>query len=325
MKAIRIHEFGPPQVMRLEDVPDPKPEPGQVLVRLRAAGVNPVETYIRSGNYARLPDKLPFTPGGDGAGEVAAVGEGATGFIVGDRVYVRGLGLHLDGTYAQFAAAPIENVHRLSSRVSFDEGAAIGVPYPTAYFAVEYANVKAGESVLVHGASGAVGTAAIQLALMRGAKVIGTAGSERGRQIVREQGAHHVIDHGTPDIVEKVLGLTDGKGVDAIVEMLANVNLGHDLKILAHGGRVIVVGSRGTVEIDPRDTMNREATIRGMLLWNVPPDELARAHAALGEGFDSGQLKPVVGPTFPLAQAPEAHEAVLAPGHYGKVVLTIDY
>jgi NADPH2:quinone reductase len=324
MQAIRVHEYGPPDVMRLEVVPDPRPGPGHVLVRLRAAGVNPVDTYIRSGNYALLPDRMPFTPGSEGAGEVAALGDGVTGFKAGDRVYVGGLGVKLDGTYAQLAVAPAANVHPLPGRLSFEQGGTIAVAYATAYCALDYANVKSGETVLVHGASGSVGTASIQLALARDLLVVGTAGSDRGKQLVRDQGARHVVEHGGPDVIEKVMALTGGTGVDVILEMLANANLGRDLQMLARGGRVIVIGSRGTVEINPRDAMRREATIRGMLLFNVPPDDLARVHGALREGFESGGLSPVVGRTFTLAEAPRAHEAVLSAGAYGKNVLRID-
>lgn len=324
MQAIRVHEYGPPDVMRLEEMPDPRPGAGQVLARLRAAGVNPVDTYIRSGNYALLPDKLPYTPGAEGAGEVAELGEGVTGLKAGDRVYVRGLGVQLDGTYAQLAVAPAANVHPLPERLSFEQGATIAVAYATAYCALDYANVKAGDTVLVHGASGSLGTASIQLALARHLIIIGTAGSEPGKQLVSEQGARHVVEHGRPDVIEKVIGLTAGRGVDVILEMLANANLGRDLQMLARGGRIIVIGSRGTVEINPRDAMRREATVRGMLLFNVPPDELARVHSALRKGFESGALNPVVGRTFPLAEAPRAHDTVLAPGAYGKIVLRID-
>lgn len=325
MQAIRVHEYGGPEVMKLESVPDPKPGAGQVLVRLRAAGVNPVDTYIRSGTYALLPDKLPYTPGSDGAGEVAAVGEGVTDFKRGDRVFVHRLGVKFAGTYAQMTVAPVANVARLPAGLSFEQGAAIGVPHLTAHYALHTtARAKPGETVLVHGASGAVGTAAVQMAAAHGLTVIGTAGTERGLQIVREQGAQHALRHGTPDVVKQVMDLTGGRGVDVIVEMLANANLGRDLEMLARNGRVAVVGSRGTVEVNPREIMRREAVVSGMMLWNVPGDEIERMLTALQAGFESGKLNPVVGRKFPLAEAPQAHVAVMSPGAAGKIVLTMD-
>ena len=136
-----------------------------------------------------------------------------------------------------------------------------------------------------------------------------------------DQGAHHVVDHGAPGYLEQVLKLTDGRGVDVILEMLANVNLGKDLGLLARGGRVVVIGSRGTVEIDPRAAMRRDASILGMLLMNVPEPEMAGIHAALVAGLENGTLRPVVGRELPLADAPRAHQAIMEPGAHGKTVL----
>ena len=318
MKAIRIHEFGGPEVLRLEDVPEPEPAAGQVLVRVRAAGVNPVDTYIRSGVHAVKP-ALPYTPGLDAAGEVEAVGEGVKRFSVGQRVYTAG---SLTGAYAELVLCEESQCHTLPERVSFAQGAGVFTPYVTAYRALFHrANAKPGETVLVHGASGGVGTAAVQLARAAGLRVVGTAGTEEGRELVLEQGAHEVLDHRAADYLEQLGGLTGGRGVDVILEMLANVNLDRDLGVLAKGGRVVVVGSRGTVEINPRQAMTRDASILGMTLFNASPQELVSIHAALGAGLEAGTLSPVVGRELPLAEAARAHEEVLKPGAYGKIVL----
>jgi len=318
MKAVRVHEFGGPEVLQSEDMETPKPGPSEVLVRIHAAGVNPVETYIRAGTYARLPE-LPYTPGNDGAGVVEQVGADVTEFKAGDRVYIAGT---LTGTYAEFALCKKEQVHPLPTNVSFAQGAAIGTPYATAYRGLlQRAVAKPGETVLVHGASGAVGTAAVQLARTGGLRVFGTAGSDQGLKLAREQGAHEVFDHHAPEHFEQIMKATGGRGVDLIVEMLANVNLGNDLTILAKGGRVVIIGSRGPVEINPRDTMQRDADVRGMILPNTPPQEMASIHAALVAGLENGTLRPVIGKEFALAEAAEAHRAVMKPGALGKIVL----
>ena len=318
MKAIRVTAFGGPEVLRLEEVPTPKPGPGEVLVRVHAVGVNPVETYVRAGTYARLPE-LPYTPGNDGAGVVEQVGPDVTEFKAGDRVYTAG---SLTGTYAEFALCRKEQVHPLPANVSFAQGAAIGTPYATAYRGLlQRAAAKPGETVLVHGASGAVGTAAVQLARADGLRVFGTAGSDQGLKLAREQGAHEVFDHRALEHFEQIMKATGGRGVDIIVEMLANVNLGKDLKILAKGGRVVIIGSRGAVEINPRDTMQRDADIRGMILPNTPLVEMASIHAGLVAGLENGTLRPVIGKEFALVEAAEAHRAVMKPGALGKIVL----
>ena len=318
MKAIRVEEFGEPEVMKLVEVPPLEPRAGEVCVRIHAAGVNPVETYIRAGTYARKP-ALPFTPGNDGAGVVESVGEGVTEFQPGDRVYTSGSS---SGTYAEYALCRVAQVHRLPEKASFAQGAAMGTPYATAYRGLlQRAEARPNETVLIHGASGAVGTAAIQLARARGLRIFGTAGTERGRALVREQGAHEVFDHHADDYPARIKEATAGRGVDVILEMLANVNLGKDLTMLAPRGRVIVIGNRGRTEIDARETMSRDADIRGMVLPNTPPAELASIHAALVAGLENGTLEPVIGRELPLAQAGEAHRAVMEAGSYGKIVL----
>ena len=318
MKAIRVHEFGAPEVLRIEEVAIPHVGRGQVLVRIHAIGINPVETYIRAGTYARLPE-LPYTPGNDGAGVVEQIGDSVTDFNPGDRVYTAG---SVSGMYAELALCKAEQVYPLPAKVSFAHGAAIGTPYATAYRALfQRAHAKPGEIVLVHGASGGVGTAAVQLARARGLRVLGTAGSDAGLKLTREQGAHEVFDHRAPERFEEIMRATGGRGVDVIVEMLANVNLGKDLTVLAKRGRVVVIGSRGNVEINPRDTMQRDADVCGMILPNTPPAELASIHAALVAGLENGSLRPVIGKEFPMAEAAKAHRAVMEPGSFGKIVL----
>ena len=319
MKAIRVHEFGGPEVLRLEEVADPQPLGGQVLVRVRAAGVNPVDTYIRSGAHAVRP-ALPYTPGLDAAGVVESVGKGVARVGLGEKVYVAG---SLTGTYAELAVCEEWQAHRLPDNISFAQGAGVNTPYATAYRALfQRARGLPGETVLVHGASGGVGTAAVQLARAAGFTVIGTGGTDEGRKLIAEQGAHHVLDHHAPGYLEEVLALTGGRGADVILEMLANVNLDKDLNILAKGGRVVVVGSRGPVEINPRALMTRDASVHGMSLFNASAAEWTSINAALAAGLQNGTLRPFVGREMPLADAPRAHETVLKPGAFGKIVLT---
>jgi NADPH2:quinone reductase len=317
MKAIRVHRFGEPEVLQLEEVSDPRPGPGQVVVRVKAVGVNPVDTYIRAGTHTKPP--VPYTPGFDGAGLVDAVGEGVKRVKPGDRVYIAG---SITGTYAELSLCDAAQVHPLPAPISFAQGAAMNIPYATAYRALFHCGrAQAGEVVFVHGASGGVGIAAVQLARAAGMTVIGTGGTEKGRALVAKEGAHHVLDHRSPGYVQEVLALADGRGVDVIIEMLANENLGKDLSLLARGGRVVVIGCRGNVEINPREAMIREASIVGMVVFNASARELAGIHAALVAGLESGTLRPIVGREMPLADAPPAHRAVMEPGAHGKVIL----
>jgi NADPH2:quinone reductase len=322
MKAIRIREFGAPAVMKLEDVADPEPGSGEVVVRTRAIGVNPVDTYIRGGGYGKAYT-VPYTPGSDAGGVVERVGPGVPRMKPGDRVYVAGTtSPGFTGAYAEQVVCRAAQVHPLPESLSFAQGAALNVPYATAYRALyQRARGVPGETVLVHGASGGVGTAAVQIARAGGFRVIGTGGTPRGRELVKEGGAHHVVDHTQPTYGEEILALTEGRGVDVILEMASHLNLGKDLTLLARQGRVVVIGCRGPVEINPRDTMGRDAAILGMALANASEAEVASIHAALGAGLANGTLKPVIGREFALKDAPLAHEAVLAPGAYGKIIL----
>jgi NADPH:quinone reductase len=319
MKAILVREFGGPEVLKLEEVPVPKPGPGQVVVRILAAGVNPADTYARTGNYAVKP-ALPYTPGTDGAGTIESVGEGVTKFKPGGRVYVA---KSVTGTYAEYALALESQVHRLPDHVSFAQGAGLYIPYGTAYHALHHhAKARAGETVLVHGASGGVGIASVQLARALGLTVFGTAGTPKGLELIRKEGAHEVFDHTKAGYQEQILKATAGRGVNLILEMLANVNLGHDLKLLAMNGRVIVIGSRGEVTVTPRDLMARRGSVHAFTLWAVTDAESAELHAGIYAGLENGTLRPVVGKELPLKDAKQAHVDVMAPsGAFGKIVL----
>ena len=330
MRAILVHRFGGPEVLTPGEAPTPTPGEGEALVRIHAAGVNPVDTYVRSGAYARLPE-LPFIPGWDGAGVVEGLGMapgGGSGVErprIGERVYFSGTASGRSvGAYAQFVCCRDQQVHPLPDRLSFEQGAAIGVPYGTAHRALFHrGQAIPGETLLVHGASGAVGLAAVQLARAHGLSVIGTAGSDAGLELVKASGATHAIRHGTSGAADDIHAATGGRGVDLILEMLANANLDRDLGLLAQRGRVVVIGNRGKVEIDARQTMTKDASILGMSLWNASEDEVREIHQRLAPALSDGTLTPHVGAAFAMADAARAHEAVMTPGARGKVVLTI--
>lgn len=324
MRAIVVREFGGPDVMRLEDVPTPEPTGSQVLVRIIASGVNPVDTYLRSGNHAHAP-KLPYTPGKDAAGVAELVGENVNGIKPGDRVYTAD---SLSGTYAEYSLCDEAQLGLLPDNTSFEAGAGVWTPYATSYRALfEKAQVKAGESVLVHGASGGVGIAAVQWAKNAGLNVIGTAGSDRGKQLVSEQGADLVVDHlsSSPEEAARakadILEFTGGKGVDVIVEMLANVNLLLDFDVLAMFGRIAVVGNRGTLEFNPRAAMTKDATIYGLSLFNAPQTVRESIRDAIYKGLSDSYLHPVISRTFELSEAAEAQREVIESRALGKIVL----
>uniref|UniRef100_A0A8C0A4H9 Crystallin zeta n=1 Tax=Bos mutus grunniens TaxID=30521 RepID=A0A8C0A4H9_BOSMU len=291
MRAIRVFEFGGPEVLKLQsDVAVPIPKDHQVLIKVQACGVNPVDTYIRSGTHNIKP-LLPYTPGFDVAGIIEAVGESVSAFKKGDRVFTTRT---ISGGYAEYALAADHTVYTLPEKLDFKQGAAIGIPYFTAYRALLHsACVKPGESVLVHGASGGVGIAACQIARAYGLKVLGTASTEEGQKIVLENGAHKVFNHKEANYIDKIKKSVGEKGVDVIIEMLANVNLSNDLNLLSHGGRVI--------------------------------EEFQQFAAALQAGMEIGWLRPVIGPQYLLEKATQAHENIIhSSGATGKMILLLN-
>ncbi len=318
MKSIIVREFGEPKVMKMEEAETPVPTRTQVLVRIHAAGVNPVDTYLRSGIYPNQP-KPPYTPGKDGAGVVEASGGDVTKWKPGERVYTAN---SITGTYAEYSLSDEIDLGRLPENISFEKGAGIWTPYATSYRALfQKAGAKAGETVLIHGASGGVGIAAVQWAKNAGLTVIGTASSAAGRELAANAGADHVLDHSDPEHYSGINELNGGKGVDIIIEMLANVNLENDFQSLAMFGRIVVVGNRGSLKFTPRLAMGKDATIYGMSLFNSYQAERAEIHDAIHEGLSRNYLDPPVSRTFPLADAPKAHHEVIESKALGKIVL----
>lgn len=318
MKAIIVRQFGEPEVMKVEEVDFPEPTDSQVLVKIEAAGVNPVDTYLRTGIHAHAP-KLPYTPGKDAAGVVESVGEGVTKWKAGDRVYTAD---SLTGTYAEYSLCEENQLGRLPDNVTFEQGAGVWTPYATSYRALfQKSQAKSGETVLIHGASGGVGLAAVQWAKSAGLTVIGTASSDEGKELIGAQGADAVFDHTDEDHFEQIREFTGGKGVDVIIEMLANVNLERDFECLAMFGRITIVGNRGSLQFTPRLAMTKDATIYGMSLFNSPQSQRDEIHTAIFEGLSNGSLDPVVSRSFPLTDAAQSHHDVIENKALGKIVL----
>jgi NADPH:quinone reductase len=318
MKAIVVREFGAPEVLKFEETADLEPDENQILVKIEAAGVNPVDTYIRTGTHAQKPS-LPYTPGKDAAGTVEKTGANISEFQNGDRVLTTGA---VTGTYAEFCLCEENQLIKLPENVSFEQGAGVFVPFATSYRALfQKAKGKTGETVLVHGASGGVGIAAIQWAKNAGLKVIGTASSDDGKKLVKEQGADYVFDHSKENYLGEIKEAVGGEGVDIILEMLANENLAKDFEVLKMFGRISIIGNRGSLDFNPRLAMSRDASLFGMSLFNAPEDAMREIYDAIYKGLSEGFLNPVVGKTFDLKDADKAHHAVIEEKAFGKIVL----
>jgi len=326
MKAIQMSKFGGPEVLKYIEVEEPTPATNEVRVRLFAAGVNPNEAYIRTGTYSFYIPKLPYTPGFDGAGVVDAIGEGVRHLNIGDRVFVAALlAKRNTGTYAQKVVCDANAVHKLPESISYQEGASLGIPALAAYRALFHrGKIKPGDKVLIHGASGGVGLLAVQMARGIGATVIGTASTQEGKSLVKASGATHVLDHITEDSIDKIISLTNDKGPDVIIEFLANVNLETDLKMIGPYGRIVVVGNRGSLEINPRLAMIKEADILGMALWNATSPEYNESLHAVEAFLKSGIVHPEIGTELSLEDAAKAHAQILSKNAHGKMVLSID-
>ena len=324
MRAIRIHEDGGPEVLRYEDVPDPAPGPGEVLIRLRAASLNHLDLWVRQG---RPSVPKPRILGADGAGLVEALGEGVGGFEHGDRVVINPglahgsritvLGEHTDGTHAELVAVPAANVYPVPDGLDFEAAAAFPLVFLTAYrMLVTKAHVAEGEWVLVWGAGGGVGTAAFSIARALGARTLVTSSSGEKLTRLRELGADAAVNHGEADVAAEVKELTGG-GADVVIEHVGEATWNASLQAARPGGRVVVCGA--TSGPNPRAALHRiwwkELTIYGSTMGTKEDFEGAYELVA------SGRARPIVDRVFPLAEARAAHERLEAGEQLGKVVL----
>jgi NADPH2:quinone reductase len=323
MRAVQIAQFGDTGVLDVVELPIPDPGANQVRIRVMAAGVNPVDTYVRSGAYGDRP--MPAALGFDAAGEIDAVGPGVDASVIGTRVYTC---TALPGAYAQFALVDIDRTYPLPDNISFDQGAAIGIPYATAYAALhQHASTNATSTVFVHGGSGGVGIPTIELAKVAGARVAASCGTDAGEEILRAHGADIIVRHDKDGYLDTLIsdvsapGHAGQTGIDTIVEMAAHINLGNDLTLLNNRGTVVVVGSRGPVQINARDVMRRDARIQGMLLFNLTSEERQEIHSKLYPLLLDGVLNPRVAAALPLDAVRDAHVRVLQSGIGGKIVL----
>lgn len=323
MKAIQLTKFGGPEVLKLKEVEESEPNELEVRITLHAAGVNPVETYIRQGGPGRTNPDVPYTPGTDGAGVVDKVGSKVTRFKQGDRVFVSAsIADRQTGSYAEKMVSDESCVYLLPDDLSFHEGAALGVPAFAAYRSLfQRATIRPAETVLVHGASGGVGLLAIQMAKYLGATVIGTAGSKKGEELIKKHGADFVLNHHEENHLDQLSSFLGENEVDVILEMLANVNLETDLKHVSKNSRVIVVGSKGSLDFHPRLLMDTEANVMGMSIALASKKEFAQMMEGLLAMLRSGVVKPYIGKIYALNQAKEAHEEVTNGDSNGMVIL----
>lgn len=338
MKAARIHEFGGPEVLRYEDVPDPRPRPGQVLVRIKACALNHVDLWIRKG----LPGvSLPRIPGADIAGEIIEVGEFITGLKPGQRVLLAPmhfcnhcakcagglqnqcreftvLGNGVDGGDCELIAIAAVNVIPIPDSLDFNQAASVPLVFLTAWhMLVGRGNVRPGQTVLVLGASSGVGIAAIQVAKLFGARVIATAGDEAKAEKARTLGADHVINHYQQKISDQVRKLTNKEGVDIVIEHVGSATWEESLKSLKPAGTLVTCGATTgfNASIDLRYLFSRQLSLLGSYMGTM-----GELHEVLGHIF-AGRLKPVVDRVFPLKEIRAAHEYLAGSKMFGKVVL----
>lgn len=319
MKAVVVEQYGPAESMRVLEKELPVPVGNQVLVKVHCAGVNPVDTYHRSGTNGYTP-ATPFTPGLDGSGEVIALGEKVSRYALGDRVYLAPL--RIIGSYSDHCLAEKDEIYPLPDSLSFEEGAGLYVPYFTAYTAlVSRGRAEKGETVLIHGASGAVGQACLQIARAREMKVIATAGSDEGMELLKDLGADIVLNHRDENHMSLAAERNDNREIPLIIEFLADKNLQEDMESCGKNGRIIIVGNRGEATINARLTMKKNLDIRGMSLFNATREELNRIHEALAKGAKEGWLKPRHHKIFDLEEIAEAHNLITKGPSLGRILI----
>lgn len=323
MRAIQAQELGGPEVMQLGEAEAPTPGPGQLLIQVEAAGINPLDAALRTGNHPRARFlQLPWTPGAEAAGTVTALGPGVDGFSVGDRVYGGGA----SGTYAEQALLTASRTATVPDNVSTVDASSLPVVLFTAlYGLVHRGGLSVGETVLVHGGAGGVGMMGIQVAKAAGARVITTVSSTAKGDFARGLGADVVINYRDEDLVERCLAETDGRGVDLVLEMVATENFDKDCAALRPFGRLVLLGAgtgknpAGSVSFPAFYSKNID--VLGFSLFNAEqqfPEMLRQAGTLLA----SGAVRPHVGATVPLAEAARSHELLMSGAVFGKIVLT---
>lgn len=325
MKAIQVHDFGGPEVMKLEDAPDPTPGQGQVLIQVKAAGVNPVDTTFRSGAHPLSKSlRLPWTPGIDAAGEVLEVGAGIEGIRAGDKVF----GAAVTGSYAEKAALNGLRTASIPPNLSFEECASFPVVLYTAFYAVVIkAGIQPGQTLLVHAGAGGVGSMAIQIAKAAGSRVITTISSKEKGLVAASMGADVVVNYREESFVDRCLEETGGRGVDAVIEMVSAENFDKSCQALKKYGTMVLLGAgtgkspTGSVNYPP--FYSKDIDVRGMSLFNsdpVFPDMIRQVDMLLREG----KVRPLVSEKIPLAEAARAHELLMTGKVPGKIVLTVE-
>jgi NADPH2:quinone reductase len=324
MKAIRATQMGDPSVLHLEDIPQPKPGPGEALVRVHVVGVNFADNYMRNG-AARLPIPFPFTPGIEGSGVVEALGEGVTEVKVGDRVAYATMGI---GSYAEYHAVKVGHLAPLPKELSYEDGAAVILQGLTAHYLLhEFYPVKRGSTVLVHAAAGGMGLILVQWLKHLGAVAIGTVSTEAKAKTARQVGADHVINYATHDFAEETKKLTGGKGVDYIIDGVGKTTFTKNLDALGHRGWAAIFGmASGPADpVVPNSLMTKALTISGGSLFNfmVTRDEVLRRARDVFAGVREGWLKLHIDRTLPLAQAAEAHHMLETRQTVRKLILKV--
>ncbi|MDT8860983.1 NADPH:quinone reductase [Alkalihalobacillus sp. MEB130] len=318
MKAVVYEAYGDPNVLTVSEVDKPSIQSNEVLINVKASGVNPVDTYFRKG--IRQVDSFPHIPHFDLAGEVVAVGEDVKEVQVGDRVWAT----NAKGASAEFVALDANFVFPLPTDTSFEEGAAIAMPFMTAYLSLfNRGQLKAGETVLIYGGAGAVGHAAIQLAKQAGASVIATASNSEKATIATNAGADDVIIYTKEEVPSRVKDLTQGVGVSLILDMSFSENMETDLEVIKLGGRIITIGSpvNNTPPLLWRQLNMKHASIIGVLLFTAPKEELIHAGQFISKGLENGELRSHIGRVFSYQEAASAHTSLEKKEYDGRIIL----
>ncbi len=319
MKAIVYEQYGKPNVLQVKEVEPPSIKADELLIKVKASGINPVDTYFRKG--IRKVDQLPYIPHFDLAGEVIGIGSEVKGFKSGDRIWAT----KAKGASAELAAVPAKLAFPLPKTMTYEEGAAIAMAFTTAHLSLFYrGQIQPGENVLVFGGAGAVGHAAIQLAKQAGATVITTTSTDEKKGIALKAGADRVINYRSENLVEQVMEITDGKGVSLILDVALSDNMEKDFQMIAIGGRIVTIGSpsNNTPPLLWRQLNMRNAALLGIFLFSVPQQELIKAGKAIAAGFEQGLLLAHVGQTFPFHEADKAHQALENRQYSGSIVLS---